>query len=388
MAVEHLTKSANIDVRAREIDFVSRFSDTWEALRNILGIMRPIKKVPGSVLKYKKARVVLQNGNVGEGENIPLSEAFIDEVIYDEMDFEKFEKGVSAEAIKNHGYDVAIGMTDNAFLNELQGRVMDRFYTYLNTGALTNRQANFQKAMALAKGLVVNQFKKLHKTITEVVGFANVLDVYEYIGAQTISVQNEFGFTYIKNFMGYNTVFLLSDEEIARGKVVATPVDNIDLYYVDPSDSDFARAGLVYTVDGATPLIGFHTEGSYGDATSRCYALMGMTLFAEYIDGIAVVTVDNGSIGTLGVTSVAGTATGATKLTVTNAVADSGKTYFVKAAAAAVNVTYLEEIDNTWVAWDGTSDVAGLTGAKVTVVETNGSRQALAVGNATLVVKS
>lgn len=388
MATENLTKSANVDVRAREIDFVTRFSVTWEALRNILGIMRPIKKVPGAVLKSKRARVVLQNGNVGEGENIPLSEAFIEEIPYAEMDLEKFQKGVSAEAIKNHGYDVAIGMTDNAFLNELQGNVMGRFYNYLNTGALTNRQSNFQKAMALAKGLVVNKFKKMHKTLTEVVGFANVLDVYDYIGTQTISVQNEFGFTYIKNFMGYNTVFLLADDEIARGRVIATPVDNIDLYYVDPSDGDFARAGLVYTVDGETPLIGFHTEGSYGDATSRCYALMGLTLFSEYIDGIAVVNVDAGSIGSLSVTSAAGTAVGSTKLTVSGAVDDAGKLYFVKAGASAVNVAYLEEIDNTWVVWDGTSDIAGLTGAKVTVVETNGSRQALAVGNANLTVKS
>ena len=42
-AKDNLTKTANIDVTAREIDFVSRFQDNWEALRDILGIMRPIK---------------------------------------------------------------------------------------------------------------------------------------------------------------------------------------------------------------------------------------------------------------------------------------------------------------------------------------------------------
>ena len=34
------------DVVAREVDFVSRFTQNWEALRNILGIMRPIRKAP------------------------------------------------------------------------------------------------------------------------------------------------------------------------------------------------------------------------------------------------------------------------------------------------------------------------------------------------------
>ena len=78
-----------------------------------------------------------------------------------------------------------------------------------------------------------------------------------------------------------------------EGKVIATPVDNIDLYYVDPSDSDFAKAGLAYTVEGETNLIGFHTEGNYGTAVSDSFALMGLTLFAEYLDGIAVVEIDD-----------------------------------------------------------------------------------------------
>ena len=37
-------------VTARERDFVNRFGDNWEALRNILGIMRPIRKTPGTSL--------------------------------------------------------------------------------------------------------------------------------------------------------------------------------------------------------------------------------------------------------------------------------------------------------------------------------------------------
>ena len=110
-----------------------------------------------------------------------------------------------------------------------------------------------------------------------------------------ITVQNQFGFQYIKDFMGYNTIFLLSSGEIARGKVIATPVDNIVLYYVDPADSDFSKAGLVYTTAGeASNLIGFHTQGNYHTAVSESFAVMGMTLFAEYLDGISVQTITPG----------------------------------------------------------------------------------------------
>lgn len=291
MAKENLTMTADMAVAAREIDFVSRFARNWDHLRDILGIVRPIRKQPGAVLKSKKATITLANGTVGEGEEIPYSKAQIVETPYAEMTVEKYAKAVSIESIKDHGYDVAVGMTDDAFLFELQDNVTARFYTYLNTGSLTSNESTWQRALAMAKGNVINKFKQMHRTCTEVVGFANVLDLYDYIGDAAITVQSAFGFQYIKDFMGYKVVFLLSDAEIARGKVIATPVENIALYYVDPGDSDFAKAGLIYTTDGLTNLIGFHTQGNYNTAVSESFAIMGMTLFAEYLDAIAVVTV-------------------------------------------------------------------------------------------------
>ncbi len=292
MAAENLIKTADIAVTAREIDFVSRFASNWDHLREILGIMRPIRKAPGTTLKSKYAEGTLASGNVGEGEPIPYSKFTVKEKKYSEMTIEKYSKAVSLEAIKDHGYDAAVGMTDDQFLFELQNTVVSRFYSYLNTGSLTLTESSWQRALAMAKGSVINKFKQMHRTATRIVGFVNVLDLYDYLGDANITVQAEFGFQYIKNFMGYDTVILLSDGEIARNKVIATPVENIALYYVDPGESDFARAGLTYTTDGETNLIGFHAQGNYSTAVSESFAIMGMTLFAEYLDGIAVITVD------------------------------------------------------------------------------------------------
>ena len=294
MAKTNLITKADVQVTARELDFVTRFANNFEHLRDIMGIMRPVRKAPGAILKSKYAEGTLQSGNVGEGEEIPYSKFTVKEKNYGEINIEKFAKGVSIEAINEHGYDNAVQMTDDQFLFELQSDVTDRFYTYLNSGELTSNATTFQMALAKAKGEVINKFKQMHKSVTNVVAFVNVLDVYEYLGAADISVQNQFGFNYIENFMGYRTVFLLSDGEIARGKVIATPVDNIVMYYVSPSDSDFAKAGLTYVTDPVTGLIGVHTQGNYNTAVSEIFAIMGVTLFAEYIDGIAVVTVSAG----------------------------------------------------------------------------------------------
>ena len=290
MSKENLIKTADVQVTARELDFVSRFEANWEHLREILGIMRPIKKQPGAQLKSKYAEGALQSGTVAEGDEIPYSKFTVKETIYDEMTIEKYAKAVSIEAIKDHGYENAVQMTDDEFLFQLQTTVTDRFYAYLNTGTLEVPDATtFQMALALAKGSVLNKFKSMHRAATNVVAFVNIMDVYKYLGAADITIQNEFGFNYIKNFMGYSVVFLLGDDEVRQGRVIATPVENIVMYYVDPADSDFVRAGLVYTTGvGETNLIGFHTQGNYGTAVSEAFAIMGLTLFAEYIDAIAV----------------------------------------------------------------------------------------------------
>ena len=293
-AKTNLIVTTDVTVKAREIDFVTRFENNWQHLRDILGIMRPIKKQPGAVLKSKTVTGTLQSGKVAEGDDIPYSKFTVTEKTYKEMTIEKYAKAVSIEAIKDHGYENAVEMTDDQFLYELQSEVTKRFYTYLNTGSLTDTQDNFQKGLAMAKAKVLNKFKQMHRNVTGVVGFVNILDVYKYLGTADITVQNQFGFQYIKDFMGYNTIFLLSESEIAEGKIIATPVENIVMYYVDPSESDFAKAGLVYTTGvGETNLIGFHTQGNYNTAVSEAFAIMGFEVFAEYQDGIAVVTVED-----------------------------------------------------------------------------------------------
>lgn len=292
-AKANLTKTANIDTTAREVDFVSRFARNWDHLREIMGVTRTIRKTPGTVLKSKYATVVLQSGAVGEGEEIPYSQADVATKDYVTINVEKFAKAVSIEAINEHGYDDAVGLTDDQFLYELQNDVTGRFYTFVNTGTLISAKTTFQAALAEAQGRVRNKWKAMHKGITEIVGWCNILDAYDYLGAANITVQSEFGMNYIENFLGYRRLFLCSDAEIARGKVIATPVENMILYYVSPDDSDFARAGLIYTTDGVTNLIGFHTQGDYKTAVSESYALMGLTLLAEYLDGIAVVYISD-----------------------------------------------------------------------------------------------
>lgn len=281
------------NITAREIDFVTRFGKNWDALRKILGIMRPIKKAPGSKLVSYSASVTLEDGDVDPGCVIPYSKATVSKAAEDDLKLEKYAKAVPIEDVDKYGAEIAIEKTDEAFLNELQSVVLTRFFTFLNTGTLTQTVDSFQMGLAMARGLVIDKFNKMRRTVTDVVGFANVLDAYEYLGGANITVQTAFGMSYVENFMGYSTLFLMSAPDVARGTIIALPVENIDLYYADPGDSEFAKLGLNYTVQGETNLIGFHANGNYSTAVGESFALMGMALWAEYLDGIAKITVNS-----------------------------------------------------------------------------------------------
>ena len=333
-----IVKTADI-VAAREVDFVTRFSNNWQELMDIMGITRLIPKVPGTVLKSKYAVVTLESGEVAEGAVIPYSHATVSTKDYAPINMEKYRKGVSAEAIADHGYDAAVQLTDDQFLYELQGVVMDNFYNYVQTGTLIKAAGTYQAALAKAQGEVRNKWKKMKKGISEIVGFCNILDAYDYLGAADITVQTIFGMNYIENFLGYSRLFLTS--EIPSGKIIATPVENLVLYYINPADSDFAKAGLEFRVDGDTPLIGFHVVGNYDTVVSDSVAIMGMVLFAEYVDGIAVV-----DIGTETYTAVQspakanlGTyfekASDNTYFKTTDTDIVNGKTYYTRAVTAA-----------------------------------------------------
>lgn len=383
-----LTGQDQIQVRAREIDFVTSFGKSLQALLDILGITRMIRKENGSVLKTKKVKGTLQSGDVPEGDEIPLSQYTVEEQIFDTIKIEKYRKSVSLEAIAEKGYDAAVQSTDEEFKSDLTNVVSDRFYAQLKAGSLVGHESTWQMAFAMAIGKVVNKFQEMKRTATGVAVWVNTLDVYKYLGAADITVQTAFGFKYMKNFMGADIVFMSS--QIPEGVVIATPLNNIAAYYVDPGDSEFVKAGLQYTTDSTTGFIGFHVQGTYERAISDMFAIMGLRLFCEYLDAIAYISVgrsDTQTLGTLNVTSAVGTETGKTKLTVKEQLMSPKNCWKYKDAAAATSVTYGMDVKG-WSKWDGESEIASTATHHITLVECDQNYKAVRSGDVAVTVNA
>lgn len=388
-APDNMTGKAQIQVRAREIDFVTSFGKNMQALLDVMGITRMIKKENGSVLKIKKASGTLQDGDVAEGEEIPMSQYKVEEETFDTIKIKKYRKGVSIEAIAERGYEAAVEMTDEEFKSDLQNVVLDKFYTQLKMGSLVGHETTWQMAFAMAIGKVKNKFETMKRTATGVAVWVNTLDVYKYIGAADITLQTAFGMQYIKNFLGADIVFVSS--QIPENTVIATPLNNLIAYYVDPADSEFVKAGLEYTTDSTTGFIGFHVQGNYEQAISDMFAIMGVRLFAEYMDAIAFIAVgssDTQTLGELTVKSVAGTESGKTQLTVEPQLASINNVLKYKTnASAATSVTYGMDV-KTWTKWDGVSEISATSGHHITVVECDQNYKAIRSGDVVAVVKS
>lgn len=388
-APENMTGTAQIQVRAREIDFVTSFGQNMQALLDVMGIARMIRKENGSVLRVREASGVLQSGDVAEGDIVPLSQYEVTEKDFDTIKIQKYKKGVSIEAIAEKGYEAAVAMTDEEFTADLQNVVMTKFYDMLKMGSLTSYETSWQMAFAMAIGRVKNKFETMGRTATGIAVWVNTLDVYKYLGAAQITMQTAFGVNYVRNFMGADIMFISS--QIPENTVIATPLNNIVAYYVDPSDSEFARAGLVYTTDPATGFIGFHVQGNYDRVISELNAIMGVRLFAEYLDAIAYISVGSSStqtLGTLTVTSEEGSETGTTKITVSPQLASINGVYKYKTnASAATPVTYGMDV-KTWTRWDGVSEIETTNGYHVTVVEADENFKAVRSGDVVAAVKS
>lgn len=284
MAAEtNLIKSEDL-ARAREIDFTYRFSESIKKLMEALGVTRKIPKQAGTVLKAYKATGTLQDGNVAEGDLIPLSKYITEPVSFDEITLKKWRKATSAEAIVEKGYNQAVVMTTDAMLKDVQKGIRANFFSFLGTGTGVAEGDTFQATLAQAWGQLQVLFED---DDIQSVYFMNPLDVADYLATANISLQTAFGMTYVENFLGLGTVIFNSS--VPKGKIYATAKDNLVLYYIPVNGADLNEA-FSFTSD-QTGLIGIHEAPDYTNMTASDTVVSGIVLFAERLDGVVVGTI-------------------------------------------------------------------------------------------------
>lgn len=288
MAAENnLIKNADL-ARARQIDFVSQFGYNTKKLMELLGVMRLIPKQAGTLLKRHTVTGTLEDGNVAEGDIIPLSKYQTVETPLKEITLKKWRKATSAEAILDKGYDQAVDETNEKMKQDIQGTIRTGIIGSLTiSGQPTASGANTQAALADAWGKLANIFEN---DAVESVYFLNPVDVASYLATAQITIQNAFGFSYVEDFLGLGTVILNSG--IAAGTFKATAKQNMVGYYVPANESDLAQA--FDFVSDETGLIAIHEYADYDRLTADSTFMSGIEIFADNEAGVISGTISLG----------------------------------------------------------------------------------------------
>ena len=282
----NLTGKADLK-NAITIDVTNTFKENVAKLIEMLGVTRKISLTSGSTIKtYKGYETALADGTVPEGEVIPLSKVTQIPAETKTVDLKKYRKATSGEAIALYGTDNAIANTDEALIRQLQKGVRTSLVTGIKTGTgtQTNLGTGFQGALASAWGKLQVLFED-YGAETAVV-FANPLDIAEYVAKAQVTTQTAFGLTYLVDFTG---TIIISTTDIAKGEIWATVPENLIFAYINPSQSDVAKAfGLSSDETGYIGMTHFTDEKTL---TYQTLVLSGIEIFAERLDGIVKVEI-------------------------------------------------------------------------------------------------
>lgn len=268
------------EAMAQNINFVAKFTTDLHNLMNVLGKTQVQVMAPGTAYKIYKSSGTLSASAVAAKAEIPDSGYAMGEPTVVALTYSKYRNLTSIEDIGSKGYEVAVGGSNTAMLKDVQKGIRTSIFTAIATGTGTATAATFQAKVAKAAAYIS---KKFEDEACTPVFFANPDDVYDYLGAHSITVESNFGLSYLENFMGIGNVVI--DSNVAAGTVIGTATENLDL--VAASIGEIPGLDM-YTDESG--IIAVHNGATYSKASLETVTYSGVGVQPVYLDRIVKVT--------------------------------------------------------------------------------------------------
>lgn len=280
-------KATFANLEAKSIDYTYRFGQNFSKFLEVLNITRQIPVQEGFTIKmYGAPTVTLADGNVAEGDLIPLSTVVPQPLATKEILLKKYRKVTSMEAIGKYGRDEAINKTDDALVREVQKAIRtDLFNAVKATGGTTQLNLNagtLQGALASAWGALEVLFED---DAPQAIAFVNPMDVAKEIANKNITLETQFGLRYYTDATG--TVVMLNNT-IPAGTIYATVADNLQVAYVPSTSEAFREFGLTSDEFG---YVGMAHSPALETLTTQTVLASGVLIFPERLDGMVKVEI-------------------------------------------------------------------------------------------------
>ena len=270
-----------IQAQAQEINAVAKFTSDLHNLLELLSKEDVNVVAPGTAFKIFKSSGTLSTGAVEEKGLIPDSNIAMDAGTLVEVTFEKFRNLVSIEEIAKKGYTVAVGGSTASMLKQAQAKLRKSIIVSTDIGGVGTDTANtFQAKIAKAAAYVSKKFEDEAYTP---VFFVNTDDAYDYLADKNITIEQSFGISYLKNFMGLGNVIL--DSGVASGAVFGTACENLDIVAADVTKID----GMDLTTD-ESGMIAIHVGAKYENGAIETVVYSGVKALPVFADRVVKVT--------------------------------------------------------------------------------------------------
>lgn len=270
---------------ALDQEMIENFAGEYDRLEEILGLFPAETVAAGTALYQYKITGALNATVPAEGESTPLSQYTVRKSFADELGIKRHAKQTTAEAILKSGFENAIVKTDKKMLSHLRKLVLGDFFTALNrgTGALPSgtTAATLQAAIAQADAVLADALETAGDEASGIVHFVNPFDIADYLAAKDVTTQTLFGMTYLESFLGVENILVTNN--VAKGKVIVTPVDNIHVRGID--FASLGESGLSYETE-ARGLIGVHHVPDYDRGSADTYTMVGANFMPEILNYI------------------------------------------------------------------------------------------------------
>ncbi|MDW4214791.1 capsid protein [Staphylococcus saprophyticus] len=294
MAVENNLIDVQALGEAKSIDFANKMGERLNKLFTALGITNKIPMNVGSALKQYRFNVIeseAPNGDVAEGDIIPLTKVERELVNITELEFRKFRKSTSAEAIQSHGYDLAINRTDAELIRYVQKKFRTDFFETIegavNNPDRTNNEALSAKNLqgALSRGRA-NLSVLLDDEVTPI-ALVNPNDVAGHLADGFINSNgSQFGLNLLTPYVG---VQVIEFADVPQGTVYMTTAENLNVAYANPQ-GELGRA-FNFATD-QTGFVGVLHDIQSNRLTADTVFASAISMFPENVDAVVSVAIE------------------------------------------------------------------------------------------------
>lgn len=134
-------------VTALDVEFIENFTHDVNQLMEVLGIFGVETMNAGTALYQYKVTGSLNEAEVAEGDEVPLSQYKMAKTPIGELETKPYRKLTTRQAILKAGFENAVLKTDDKMAKDMRADIVKAFFAFLAKGTGTAKGTGLQGAL-------------------------------------------------------------------------------------------------------------------------------------------------------------------------------------------------------------------------------------------------